>query len=113
MKWLLPFVLNAVALLAADYFLDGIHLSGIGSAILAAVALGLVNTLIRPVLILFTLPLSMLTLGLFILVINAVTFSLASLLVPGFRIDTFGAAFFGAIITSIVSWVLNMLFTEK
>ena len=113
MKWLIPFVLNAVALLIADYLIKGIHLSGIGPAILAAVALGLINTLIRPVFILLTLPLSLLTLGLFILIINAITFTLASLLVPGFHVDSFGAAFLGAILTSIVSWFLNMLLKNR
>ncbi len=113
MKWLIPFVINAVALLVADYLIKGIYLSGIGPAILAAVALGLINTLIRPVLIVLTLPLSLLTLGLFILVINAITFGLASLLVPGFHVDSFGAAFLGAILTSIVSWFLNMLLRDR
>lgn len=113
MNWLVPFVINAVALLAADQILKGIHLSGIGSALLAAVAIGLVNTLIKPVLILLTLPLSVITLGLFILVVNAITFLLAALLVPGFEVSTFGGAFWGAILTSTVSWFLNILFKDR
>jgi len=75
--------------------------------LLAALVLGLVNTFIRPVLLVLTLPVTFFTLGLFILVINALAFLIASWLVPGFTVYTFWGAMAGALITSIVSWLLN------
>jgi putative membrane protein len=109
LKWLVSCAVNAAALIVADWLLKGIYISGFFSAFLAALVLGVVNTLIRPVLILLTLPLTAVTLGLFIFVINAVTFGLAAWLVPGFHVYSFGGAFWGAIITSLVSWILNGL----
>lgn len=113
MKWILSLVLNAVALLVADWLLDGIMISGFFWALVAALMLGLVNTLIRPVLIMITMPLTVVTLGLFIFVINAIAFALAAFLVPGFHVYTIGGAFFGAIVTSLVSWVLNQLLNPR
>ncbi|MCL6477454.1 MAG: phage holin family protein [Peptococcaceae bacterium] len=109
MKWLLSLVINAAALLAADWALAGIQISGLIPALIAAFALGVVNTLIRPVLVLITLPLTVVTLGLFIFVVNAISFALAAFLVPGFHVYSFGGAFWGAIITSLVSWAINRL----
>ena len=80
---------------------------GFGTALFAALILGIVNTFIRPVLVFFTLPISLLTLGLFTLVINALLFWLVGSLVTGFEVHGFLSAFFGAIIVSIISWVLN------
>lgn len=112
MKWIISLAVNTVALLAADWFLDGIFISGFLTALVAALVLGLVNTLIRPVLVMITLPLTFITLGLFIFVINALAFGLAAFLVPGFNVYSFGGAFWGAIITSLVSWVLNQLLKD-
>lgn len=113
MKWIVSLGINAVALLAADWLLDGIHISGLMSALVAALVLGLVNTLIRPILIMVTFPLTVVTLGLFIFVVNALAFALAAFLVPGFNVYSFGGAFWGAIITSLVSWVINQIFNSK
>lgn len=113
MSWLLPFLITGISLLVADYFIQGIQFTGIAPAVLAALVLGIVNAIIRPVLIFFTLPLTVFTLGLFILVINAVTFTLTAMLVPGFNVFSFGGAFWGAIITSLVSWLLNSFFLER
>lgn len=113
MNWLLTFLLNALAVVLADQLLAGIYIEGIAPAFLAGAALGIVNTFVRPVLVLLTLPFTMLTLGLFIFVINALTFYLASLLVPGFHVYGFGAAFWGAIVTGIISWLLNLIFRER
>ncbi|MFA4885962.1 MAG: phage holin family protein [Desulfotomaculaceae bacterium] len=107
MKWLITLLLNSMALLAADYFVAGFHISGFLSAMLAALVLGLVNTFIRPVLLVFTLPVTFFTLGLFILVVNALAFLIASWFVPGFTVYSFSGAFWGALITSIVGWILN------
>jgi putative membrane protein len=112
MNWLLTFLLNALAVVLTDRLLDGVRIAGILPALMAGAALGIVNTFLRPVLLLFTLPLTMLSMGLFIFIVNAVTFTIASWLVPGFDVLNFGGAFWGAIITGIISWLLNMIFQE-
>jgi len=112
MKWVIALLINALALLFADWLLGGIHFSSIFSALAGALVLGLINTLVRPVLILITLPLTIITMGVFIFVINALAFALAAFLVPGFEVYGFGSAFWGALITSIVSWVLNRTVKE-
>jgi len=106
MGLIIRWLLNALAVFLAAQLVPGIELKGFGTALLAALILGLVNTFIRPVLVFFTLPLSFLTLGLFIFVINALMFWLVSALIPGFEVDGFLSAFLGAIIVSIVSWAL-------
>ncbi len=113
MKWLITLVLNGVALLVADYFVAGFHIRGFFAALLAALVLGLVNTFIRPVLLVLTLPVTFFTLGLFILVINALAFLIASWLVPGFTVYTFWGAMAGALITSIISWLLNGILSQR
>lgn len=112
MGWLVTLLLNSTALLVADYFIDGIKFSGFTSAVVAALVLGFVNTFIRPVLIFLTFPMTVLTIGFFILIINALTFGLAALLVPGFHVYSFGGAFMGAIITACTSWILNLMFNK-
>ena len=113
MSWTLSLFLNALALLAADWLLDGIQISGVLWVIVSALVLAVVNTLIRPILLAITLPLTVVTLGLFIFIVNALTFALTAFLVPGFHIYSFGAAFWGAITTSLVSWLLNHAFNSK
>lgn len=103
-------LLNALALVLADFLVTGIRIDGLVPALFAGLSLGIVNTIVRPVLMLFTLPFTILTLGLFILVLNAATFGLAALLVPGFHVYSFGGAFWGALFTSIIGWVLNLIF---
>lgn len=112
MGWILSLLLNSAALLAADYLIDSIQMDGFVSALLAALVLGFVNTFIRPILVFLTFPMTLLTLGLFILVINAATFGLVSWLVPGFHVYSFGGAFAGAIITGVTSWILNAIFND-
>lgn len=112
MSWLLKLLLNSAALLAADYFVPGIEIKGFISALIAALLLGFVNTFVRPVLVFLTFPLSVVTLGLFIFVLNAILFTLVSWLVPGFNVYTLGGAFMGAIITGIISWLLNIMFNN-
>lgn len=113
MKWIITLSLNGLALLAADYLITGFHIKGIFSALLAALVLGLVNTFIRPVLVLLTLPITFFTLGFFIFVINAFAFIIASWIVPGFVVYSFWGAFWGALVTSIISWVLNGIFNRE
>ena len=113
MHWLISLLLNAIALLLADYLISGFEVSGVISAVFAVFILGIVNAIIRPILVFLTLPVTLITLGLFILVINAITFELASWFVPGFHVYTFGGAFLGALITSAFNWTLNGLFNKK
>ena len=120
MKLLLRWASIALSLFAAAYFLPGIHVRGNGWIVYAAMALilSIVNLIIRPILKFFSFPLRVLTLGLFILVINAITFWLASYLAVnyfqvGFYVDDFLTAFWGALIVSVVSTVFSWLFEDK
>jgi putative membrane protein len=110
MRLLLLWILNAVALLAVTWLLDPlIQVTGFGSALAAALVLGLINTLVRPVLAILTLPLTVLTLGIFYLVLNGLLFWLASALLPGFEVAGFGSAFLGAILYGLIAWALSAL----
>jgi putative membrane protein len=113
MRFLLRVLLNAVAVFLAARLIPGIGVTGPGAALWAGLVLGLVNAVIRPVLILLTLPVTFLTLGLFIFVVNAICLGLAAWLVPGFTISGFWAALFGAVVISIISWLLSALLSDK
>ena len=102
-------ILNAIALLAVAYLVPGVHVTGIGGAVIAAIVLGVVNAVLRPILFLLSLPLQILTLGLFTFVINAVLFYLVGKLGVGLHVSGFGAAFVGSIVLTIVSWALSLL----
>ena len=106
--FLLRWSMNLLALMVAASLIDGIRIKTIGMGILAAGILGVVNAVIRPVVLLLTLPINILTLGLFTLVINALMLKIVADLVPGFTIETFRAAFWGALVISLVSWLLNI-----
>jgi putative membrane protein len=109
MRILLVWLLNAVALVAVAYLMPSITITSFWSALIAALVLGLVNAVIRPVLILLTLPATLITLGLFIFVINGLLFWLVGSFVQGFVVQGFWAGFFGAILFSMVSWILSAL----
>jgi putative membrane protein len=102
-------IINALALLAVAYFVPGVHVSGWLGAIISAIILGVVNAILRPILLLLTLPFVIITLGLFTLVINAITFELVAHLGLGLTVDSFGAALIGALVLSIVSFLLSTL----
>src|ERR1041384_2254482 len=106
---LLHWFISAASLLIVAYLFPGIEVRGFGSALLAPVVIGLINATIGFILKIFPLPLTILTLGIFWLVINALMLQLAAALVPGFFIAGFWSAFFGAIVLSIVSTVLSLL----
>ena len=103
-------IVNAAALLLVAYLYPGVQVGGFGRALIAALVLGLVNAVIRPILVLLTLPVTVLTLGLFLFVINALLFWLVAEIVRGFTVTGFGAALVGSIlytvITLITSWIL-------
>ena len=109
MKLLLIWILNALALLAVAYLVPGIHVAGFTAALVAALVIGLVNMLIKPILVLLTLPITVLTLGLFILVINGLLFYAVGTWLEGFEVNTFLAGMVGALLYSIFSWVLSAL----
>jgi putative membrane protein len=109
MRFLARLLLNAIAILVAAWLVPGFELSGTASALAAGAVLGLVNVSIRPILLVLTLPFTLVTLGLFIFVVNAICVGLTAALLPGFSIATYWAAFLGALIVSVVSWILNGL----
>jgi len=106
-RLLLIWILNALALFAVANYVPGIHVDGFGSALIAAFFLGLVNTLIRPLLLLLTLPVTLLTLGLFIFVVNGTLFWLVGSVLRGFVVDSFWHGVLGAFLYSIFSWALS------
>ncbi|HQO17169.1 MAG TPA: phage holin family protein [Methylotenera sp.] len=113
MKLLLAWVLNALALLAVAYLVPEIHVANFLTALIAAVFIGLANILIKPILTVLTLPITIITLGLFILVINGLLFYAVGNLLQGFEVKTFTAGIIGAIVYSIISWLLSALLIEK
>ncbi len=112
MTLLLVWILNAVTLLIVAYILPGIVVSSFWSAMLAAVVLGLINMLVKPILILLTLPITIVTLGLFLLVINALMFWLAGSLLKGFQVNGFWWAVGGALFYSVISGFLTSLINQ-
>src|SRR5690606_31701369 len=109
MTLILVWLLNAVALLAVAYLLPGITVASFGSALVAALVLGLLNMLVKPVLVLLTLPITIVTLGLFLIVLNALLFWLAGSILRGFQVNGFWWAVAGAILYSIISGLLSRL----
>ena len=109
MDLIIRWVLNALALLATSYLISGIVVRDFVAALWAAAVIGIVNATIRPVLLFLTLPVRFLTLGLFTLVINALLLWAVSTLPLGFEVRGFGAAFWGAIVLSVISAVLTSL----
>lgn len=112
MYLLIRWLVNALTLLGIAYYVPGIGVDSFYSALIAALVLGLVNALIRPLIILLTLPINILTLGLFTLVINAFLFYFVSTVVKGFTVAGFWPAFVGALIMSVVSWLIGWLLRE-
>jgi putative membrane protein len=108
-RLLAVWLINAVALLALPYLLPSIHVASFATALGVALVLGLINTLIRPLLLLLTLPVTLLTLGLFIFVINGMMFLLAARLLDGFVVDGLWAGVLGSTVYSVISWLLTKL----
>lgn len=101
------------AILLASYMLEGIRVSGFMSAVGAAAILGILNAFFRPIALILTLPINILSLGLFTFVINAVMLKMASGVIGGFEVNGFWPAVFGALIISLVSWLLNMFINDR
>ena len=113
MGFLLRVAVNALAIVLAASILPGIEVDGIVPALAAAVLLGLVNAFVRPVLLILTLPITLLTLGLFLFVLNGLCFWLAASMVKGFHVAGFGSAMPGALMVSIVSWIVTALISDS
>lgn len=106
-------IVTALALVAADWMLDGVRVgSGIALAV-GALVLGLVNAVVRPALTLLTFPLTVVTFGLFLLVVNGVAFAVAAALVPGFGVESLGSAIAGAVVVSLVSWFVGSFLKQN
>ena len=108
-RWL---ILTA-AIVVASYLIDGIRISGFFSAFCAAAVLGILNALFRPILFILTLPINIMTLGLFTFVINALLLKMASGVIPGFDVHGFWSAVFAALIISGVNWILSSFINEQ
>lgn len=113
MGFLVRLIANALAILAAAYIVPGIEVSGGLALIAAALVLGLINAVVRPVLLFLTLPFTLVTLGLFIFLLNAFCLWLTSLLVKGFDVQGFWSAVLGAMIVSLVSLVVTILLSDR
>lgn len=112
-RLLLKWALNSFALFFVMKMISGIQIDRFQDLLLATLVIGLLNVFLRPVIILLTLPVTLLTLGLFTLVINGLIFYMAANLVPGFHVAGFGSAFIAALLFSLFSSVLNLLFGTK
>lgn len=113
MLFLLRIALNAGSLILISNVVEGIKLGGWYPAIITVVVLGIVNALIRPLILILTLPVNILTLGLFTFVINALMFWFASSIVKGFEVDGFWPAFWGALLFSIASWLISAVVSKR
>jgi len=108
-KIIANWILSALALFLVSRIIAGIRLQDFWSALIAVAIIGLVNALVRPIFLLLTLPINILTLGLFTFIINACMLLLASSLTPGFKVDGFGSALLGSILLSVISTILHAL----
>lgn len=113
MGFLIRLAANTLAILAAAYIVPGIEVSGGLALVAAALVLGLINAVVRPVLLFLTLPFTLVTLGLFIFLLNAFCLWLTSLLVKGFDVHGFWTAVLGAVIVSVVSWLVTILLSDR
>ncbi len=111
-QFIITWIVTAISMIVASYLIPGIVIDTIAAAVIGAVVFGLINAIVKPLLVLFTLPLTILTLGLFLLVINAICFSLVGYFTPDFHVNGFFNALFGSFIVSFVGGLLNNLFTD-
>jgi len=106
-RFLAHWITTAVALGVCTWIVPGVRAASIGALLVAAIVLGFLNAIVRPILVLLTLPITVLTLGLFYFVVNGVVFALTSVVVPGFQVDSIGGAIVGALVVSLVSWFIG------
>jgi putative membrane protein len=109
MNFIIKVLLSAVSVILTSYLLPGVHTDGVLAAVVVAVLLALLNATLRPILVVLTIPITILSMGLFLLVINAIIILIADSVVPGFQVDGFWWALFFSIILSIVNSILESL----
>ena len=109
MGFIIKLLLTGVAVILSSYILPGVHIDGFGSALILALVLAILNAIVRPILVLLTIPVTFLTLGLFLLVINALIILLAEAIVPGFQVDGFLWALIFSIILSIITAIIDLI----
>src|SRR5699024_7792509 len=108
LRWILSVILNAIALIAVAQLFENFHLEGFGAALILSIIISLLNVIVKPILILFTLPITVLTLGLFLFIINAITLMITQgVMGDSFVINGFGTAIIASIVISIINLVLN------
>ncbi|MFQ6405566.1 phage holin family protein [Methylophilus sp. 'Pure River'] len=108
-KLLVVWVLNALALMAVAYLVPGIHVANFTAALLAAVVIGFANVLVKPILVILALPITLLTLGLFLLVINGLLFWFVGHLLQGFSVNSVLTGVIGALVYSVIAWILSAI----
>ena len=113
MRLLATWIVNALALMALPYLMDSIQISNLWTALLVAVVLGFVNTVIRPIILILTLPATIMTMGLFIFVINGLMFWAVANMIEGFKVTGFWSAVAGALLYSVISWALSTLLLQQ
>lgn len=110
---LLRWLILTIGIMLTAYLIKGISVSGFFTAFFAAAFLGILNAFFRPILLILTLPLTILTLGLFAFIINAILLMMVSGVIPGFEVHGFWSAVFGSLLISIISWLLNSFISER
>jgi putative membrane protein len=113
MRFLLHWIVIAIALAISARLVPGIAVSSTGVLLISALVLGLVNAVVRPIMVVLTLPITVLTLGLFYLVVNGIALGIAAWLVPGFAVASLGSAIVGALIVSVISFLLSRLLEPR
>ncbi len=112
MGFLIKLLLNTVAVMAGAHLIGGVSVRNIGTAAIVAVVLGILNTLVKPILFILTLPITILTLGLFYLVLNVIIIYIADYFIPGFQVNGFLPALFFSIVLAVVGWILEQIFSK-
>jgi putative membrane protein len=107
---LIRWIIGSLAIWFTTFIIPGLHIKGLGTILLTALVLGIVNAIVRPLFVLFTLPVTIITLGLFLFIINGLLLYLVAALVPNFKIDGFWWAVLGSLVITIISAILNMIF---
>ena len=112
MRFIIRWLLSAIALILVAYLIPGITIDSFVTVLVAALILGIINATIRPIILILTLPINILTLGLFTFVVNAFMFWLVSMMLTGFNITNFYQAIWGALIYWTINWIINLLFED-
>lgn len=113
MKILIRWLILTLAILLTPYVVNGIHVSGFVAALVVAAILGFINSIIKPIITLLTLPINIVTLGLFSLLVNGLILWFVATLVAGFTVDSLNAAVWGALVVSIINWLMSKVIKEK